>query len=87
MPRHVTTRVDVEVHMMRSVQERRGGEAKVLVSLNSPADVEKAIIFVIILTSCKTTNKTLIRLQQASVSFTVSLQQEEKKKRGGSEMA
>lgn len=43
----------------------RGGDAKVLVSLNSPADTVNAIIVVIIVAFCKTTNKTLICLRRA----------------------
>lgn len=85
MPRCVTTHVGIEARMTltRSQQERagRGGDAKVWVSLNSPADVVNAIIVVIIRTFCKTSNEALICLHQDYASFTFSLQQEEQKGR------
>lgn len=90
MPRRVTTHVDVEVQI--TFEEKpagvwRGGDAKV--SLNSPADAVNAIIVVIILTFCKTTNKALICLRRACAPFTFSLQKEEEQKRrrrGGEEL-
>lgn len=48
MPKHVTTLVGVQPRVTRSRQERarRGGDAKVVVSFNSPADMMSAIVFV-----------------------------------------
>lgn len=54
MPKHVSTLVGVQprVTVTRSQQERarRGGDAKVVVSFNSPADTMSAIVIVFIFT-------------------------------------
>lgn len=55
-----------------------GSDAKVWLSLNSPADVVNVVIIV---TFCKTTNKTLICLHRACAPFSVSLQQKEEQKK------